>query len=314
MKKTFRANLYFLIILLIEIFAPYLLSPLFSGLGVPIIGILVLNHFCLFIIPAIFYFIITRESVKDTLRLNPVSIKEILFAILIGLLSQPITMFLSVITSFFFPNNVAMVIGKMGSIPYIVMLLVIAVMPAITEEITIRGIVLKGYDDKNIIKASIITGLMFGMFHLTACQFLYATALGALFAYMVRITNSIFVSAIAHFIVNGTQVSLQKLMPMLGVNTTSDEVAKQANKLLSMSWGVKFGIAVFYGIIALIFSLLILMVLRKMKRIAQQRGVVNIEEGNKFYGKREVKDPILDIPFIIAIVAYLMYMVATVFR
>ena len=314
MKKTFRANLYFLIILLIQIFAPYLLSPLFIGLGVPLIGVLVLNHICLFIIPAIFYFIITKESVKDTLRLNQVSIKELLLAVLIGLLSQPITMFFSLVTSFFFPNNVAMVIGKMNSVPYIVMLLVIAVMPAITEEITIRGIVLKGYDNKSIIKAAIITGLMFGMFHLTACQFLYATALGALFAYMVRITNSIFISAIAHFIVNGTQVTLQRLMQMRGVNPSSDEISKQTSELLNMPWIAKIGVAVFWGIIAVLFFMLIIKVLRKMKKIAKQRGVDHSEIENSFYGKREVRDPILDIPFIISVVVYLMYMVATIFR
>ncbi len=36
MKKVFRANLYFLIILLLEIFLPYILQPVYKVLGLRI--------------------------------------------------------------------------------------------------------------------------------------------------------------------------------------------------------------------------------------------------------------------------------------
>ena len=39
-------------------------------------------------------------------------------------------------------------------------------MPAITEEITIRGVVLAGYDDENIFVSAVVTGLFFGIMHL----------------------------------------------------------------------------------------------------------------------------------------------------
>ena len=75
--------------------------------------------------------------------------------------------------------------------PYIILLLLIAVLPAITEEITIRGVVLSGYEDKNIYLAASITGLLFGIMHLDPQQFLYAAVLGFVLALVVRITNSI---------------------------------------------------------------------------------------------------------------------------
>ncbi len=59
MKKTFRANLYFLIILLGEIVGGQVLGIFYSILGISDIRlILFLNHMILFIIPAIIYVII----------------------------------------------------------------------------------------------------------------------------------------------------------------------------------------------------------------------------------------------------------------
>ena len=86
--------------------------------------------------------------------------------------------------------------------------------PAITEEITIRGIVLSGYDNKNIYVACIASGLLFGIMHLDPQQFLYATVLGFILALVVRITNSIFASAIIHFIINGTSITMQKIVSL----------------------------------------------------------------------------------------------------
>ena len=44
-----------------------------------------------------------------------------------------------------------------------------------------------------------VTGLLFGIMHLDAQQFLYATILGFVLALVVRITNTIFASAINSF-------------------------------------------------------------------------------------------------------------------
>lgn len=75
-----------------------------------------------------------------------------------------------------------------------------------------RGILLSGYDGVDIKKAMLLNGLFFGMLHLNLQQFLYAFALGALFAYMVRLTDSIIPSMVAHFTINGSQVLMQKLL------------------------------------------------------------------------------------------------------
>lgn len=305
MKGVYRSNLYFLIILLIEIFAPMLFTPMFYNLGLGVVGVLVLNHVILFIIPAIIYFLVTKKSVKDTLRLNPISFNEGALAVLIGILSQPILIFLSTITSFFFKNEVAIVMNEISSTPYIIFLLVVAVMPAITEEITLRGIVLKGYDGKNKLKASLIIGIMFGMFHLTTNQFLYATLLGALFAYMVRTSNSIYVAAITHFTINGFQVTMQKLS---GEAASTKEIIDAANSIINLPIWIKIGVGTFWAIISIIFGAFIVIALKKLDKIAKRRGVVDT-----YY--RDIDDrceTIFDIPFIVSIVIYITYMLITI--
>ncbi|SHF09470.1 CPBP family intramembrane glutamic endopeptidase [Clostridium fallax] len=300
MNKVLRANTYFLIILLLEILGPMILAPIFLNLKLPLIGALVLNHIIIFIIPAIIYFIVTKESVKDTLRLNPISFNEGALAVLIGILSQPILIFLSTITSFFFRNDTAIVMNEMSSAPYIILLLAVAVMPAITEEITLRGIILKGYDKKSKIKAAIVIGFMFGMFHLTTSQFLYTALLGGVFAYMVRTSNSIFVASIAHFTINGLQVTIQKLSGTV----STDSIIEASNTILNFPIWMKVGIGAFWAVIAILFTFFIFIAIKKLKKLANKRGVVDT-----YYREEEnVKDRIFDISFILSIIVYFLYM------
>ena len=90
--------------------------------------------------------------------------------------------FFGLISGFFFENNVGNLITSISGTPYLILMGIIAFMPAITEEITLRGIVLSGYDDKNRLKSALVIGLFFGIFHLDANQFLYATVLGFILA------------------------------------------------------------------------------------------------------------------------------------
>ncbi|MBM6839676.1 CPBP family intramembrane metalloprotease, partial [Clostridium saudiense] len=103
---------------------------------------LTLNHIIIFIVPAIIYLLITKQSPKKVLRLNKIHIKDILIVVCLAFVCQPIMTFFSLISQFFFENEIGNFVGQIVSTPYWILLLLIAVLPAITEEITIRGIVL----------------------------------------------------------------------------------------------------------------------------------------------------------------------------
>lgn len=306
MKKVLKANLYFLIILLLEIFLPYVLQPMYSILGVSDIRImLVLNHGIIFLIPAIIYVIVTKSSAKDTFKLNRIYLKDTLLIILLGFVCQPIMTFFSLITSFFFNNEIGEFMTGIVSTPYILLLMLVAVLPAITEEVTIRGVILSGYDNKNKYKAALVTGLFFGMLHLDPQQFLYATVLGFILALVVRTTKSIFSAAIIHFLINGTSITMQKILSIIPGN---EEIISEATELSLKTLPINEKILMFaiYGIMAIVFGSFVYLIIKKLEEWNIKRGVL-VEDS-----RDDKSDKIVNWPFIGCIVVYVVVMVITI--
>lgn len=306
MKKVSRANTYFLIIILLQLFLPvHLIFRWFNITDSKIM--LLISHVITFIFPAIIYLIITKQSVKDVLKLNKLYFKDALLIILLAFVCQPIMTFFSLISQFFFENEIGNFVTGIVDSPYIILLLLIAVLPAITEEITIRGVVLSGYEDKNIYLAASITGLLFGIMHLDPQQFLYAVVLGFILALVVRITNSIFASALIHFLINGTSITLQKLLSFIPENTSVMEQATEVS-LRSLAVSEKIFMAIFYGLIALAFGIAAYFIIRKLAELNIRRGIISKDELSIKYNRSNER--VFNIQFIAIIIIYLLYMMA----
>ncbi|MDS0528181.1 CPBP family intramembrane metalloprotease [Clostridium sp. SHJSY1] len=306
MKKLYKSNIYFLLILIGSIIIPYGLRYIYFFLGVRDTKVMLLgNHIIIFFIPAIIYLIVTKSNFKETLRLNKLHLKDIGIVILIAIVSWPLMMCVSAIGSMFTKNNLAEYVTSISSTPYIIMVLLFGVMPAITEEINLRGIVLSGYDGQTKFKAAIMTGILFGIFHLDLHQFLYATALGFLMAYVVRVTNSIFSSMLIHFIVNTLSTTMQKVN--FTYNSSNINDAKSIDPT-SISLDYKFAViqvAVFLGIC---FAGLVYKLIKVLERLNDER----ISEW-KVDMSRDVasveKEKIINIPFIAIIIVYIIAMI-----
>lgn len=328
MKRVFKANLYFLIILVLEIFLPIPLSIIYKILRISDIRlILALNHFILFLVPAIIYVIVTKCNIKETFKIKLLSIKEILLVILLGIGSLLLTNFFGVISSLFFENEVGQFINQINGSPYIILLLLIAIMPSITEEITLRGIILSGYDGKSKVKAALISGLFFGMFHLNLNQFIYTAVLGFILAYTVRVTGSIFSSMIIHFIINGTSITLNKIISI--VNPTVISEMDNVN-MLDYSLTQKLTIIGASAIYLVLGGIIVFFVLKKLQKISDvKNGLYKesvIKENNEFFilkeentrviekhrEKENSKEKIINWPFIVAIIFYIFAMTITV--
>lgn len=306
MKKVSRANTYFLIIILLQLFLP--VGLVFRWFNITDSkSMLFISHVITFIFPAIIYLIITKQSIKNVLKLNKLYFKDALLIILLAFVCQPIMTFFSLISQFFFENEIGNFVTGIVDSPYIILLLLIAVLPAITEEITIRGVVLSGYEDKNIYLAASITGLLFGIMHLDPQQFLYAAVLGFVLALVVRITNSIFASALIHFLINGTSITLQKLLSFIPESTSVMEQATDVS-LKSLAFSEKIFIAIFYGLIALVFGIAAYFIIRKLAELNIRRGIINRDELSIKYNKSNER--VFNIQFIAIIIVYLLYMMA----
>lgn len=306
MKKVSRANTYFLIIILLQLFLPvHLIFKWFNITDSKLM--LLISHVITFIFQAIIYLIITKQSVKHVLKLNKLYFKDALLIILLAFVCQPIMTFFSLISQFFFENEIGNFVTGIVDSPYIILLLLIAVLPAITEEITIRGVVLSGYEDKNIYLACSITGLLFGIMHLDPQQFLYAAVLGFVLALVVRITNSIFASALIHFLINGTSITLQKLLSFIPERTSVMEQATEVS-LRSLAVSEKIFMAIFYGLIALAFGIAAYFIIRKLAELNIRRGIISRDELSIKYSKSNER--VFNIQFIAIIIVYLLYMMA----
>lgn len=306
MKNVSRANTYFLIIILLQLFLP--VELVFRWFNITDSKtMLLISHVIIFIFPAIIYLIITKQSAKDVLKLNKLYFNDIPLIILLAFVCQPIMTFFSLISQFFFENEIGNFVSGIVDSPYIILLLVIAVLPAITEEITIRGVVLSGYEDKNIYLACSITGLLFGIMHLDSQQFLYASVLGFVLALVVRITNSIFASALIHFLINGTSITLQKLLSFIPESTS---VMNQVTEISLRDLGVseKIFMAIFYGLIALVFGVVAYFIIKKLAELNIKRGTISKDELSINYSKSNER--VFNIQFITIIIVYLLYMMA----
>lgn len=312
MKKLKRSNIYFLIILLGAMFLPLPLALLYHILGVKDSRVmLTVNHILLFLVPAAIYFLVTKSNVKETLRLNKLSLKQIGLVILTAIVTYPLMSCCAIISSLFVNNDVGEYIGSISSTPYLIMILLFGVMPAITEEVTLRGIVLSGYRGQTAFKAALFNGILFGIFHLDFHQFLYAGVLGFVMAYVALITDSLFSSMLMHFVINSLSVTLQKIS---GLKTSSvPEVSDGASNFIQVSIGTK--------IITIVFVLFIMFLLSKIvKAVINALREASIEEkyNNSYYDDDDEdddeefdgleKDKLINGPFIAIVVVYLIYM------
>lgn len=223
MKLSSRAALFALILIVFMYATAFILAAL--NITNPFLQI-VANYVLAFAVPCIIYFAVTKDNIKDTLRLSPLGIVNIVFIILISVCIQPTIYFLSSVSSLLFPNEISQYLNSYSDTGTIWLIIALAVLPAVFEEISYRGIVFSNYGNVNIKKAALATGFIFAIAHLSAQQFLYAFFLGVVFCIMVYYTKSIFSSMLSHFIINGMQVWIFKisLLYTAQTGTVSPEV------------------------------------------------------------------------------------------
>lgn len=178
--------------------------PVFSFLSY--VELMAVSYFLCFLPYIFFYFIFTKKPLRETLRLNWLGWKNFFLVILLAFAAQPLMMFFSFFTELFFENPVSAISDYLASSNFFLVLFAVAVLPAVFEEVVMRGIFLSGYRTFHPAKAALAVALLFALFHMNPQQYLYTFSFGLLFCIFVHRTNSIFASIIPHFIVNSISV------------------------------------------------------------------------------------------------------------
>lgn len=157
--------------------------------------------------PAVAYLSLQRVSLKDGLRICPIGWREWLLLLPFAVCVNQIAAFINVVSQLFTVNTISNSMAELIlQYPFPIAFFVIAVAPAICEELLFRGVLYRGYRKCGAWVAIILTAFLFGMMHMNPNQFLYAFALGILFALVNEITGSILPSVFLHLYINGYSV------------------------------------------------------------------------------------------------------------
>jgi sodium transport system permease protein len=100
------------------------------------------------------------------------------------------------------------------TMPLWVVWLVIAVTPAVCEELLFRGLLLSALRRLGMWPALLITSTLFGLAHASIYRLLPTFFLGLVFGYMVWKTGSVFTGIVAHALNNGLMATLVHHRPL----------------------------------------------------------------------------------------------------
>lgn len=91
---------------------------------------------------------------------------------------------------------------------FLINIFVVAMLPAVCEEILFRGMIYKGLENegRHPRRAIILSGILFGIMHLDFFRMLPTALLGIGLAYIVYTSGSIFLAMLVHFLNNGIVV------------------------------------------------------------------------------------------------------------
>lgn len=228
---------------------------------------LLITEYIIILIPNLIYLKSIGVSLKKTLRLNKINMKQIFYIILITVFSYPIAIFLNnlmlVLLSFF-----GEMVSNQVPIPntkelYLLSIIVIAISPGICEEVMFRGTMMNAYESLGKRKAIIFSAVLFGLFHLNLQNLAGPIFLGIIFGIVVYKTNSIYSSIIGHALNNGIAMTIGYFV-MKGQNGLEDvaayEIPYKTQLLIAL---------IATGVFALGASFILVRLLRRLPRAEQ---------------------------------------------
>lgn len=139
-------------------------------------------------------------------------------------------------------------------------ILMVAVLPGVAEELLFRGVLLSAWEEKGSLRALIITSVWFTALHDSIAGIPAEFICGAILAFLVISTNSLFAGIIFHTVYNASGL----ILSYLASGQTAETEAAESVSILSSIGGVPGLISVLFSI--LIFGALLFSVLRRIDR------------------------------------------------
>ena len=152
-----------------------------------------------------------KADMRKTFSVKMPKFKDLLGAIVIGAGGIGLNLLVSSLLGMLFPSDTQVLNEEysmlLGDVSFLQGLLLMALLPAICEEIMFRGYMLTAFKNRiSILKAIIIVSLLFGVSHMSIVKIFPTAILGAVLAYAIHKSESIVTSSLIHFANNALAV------------------------------------------------------------------------------------------------------------
>lgn len=299
------------------LFISYILLSILAGavigvmdINMPLWGSHLLSQ-AIVLLPALIYVAIHKINIIACMPYRRLRISDGLLSLLFGYALVPTMLFVSNLTSLFSTNYVQDSVQELIAYPFVVQLLIIAVLPACVEEFVFRGLIYHSYRKNGILGAAVLSGLVFGLMHLNINQLSYALLMGIVFALLVEVTGSMYSSMLAHFAANSYSIIMMQLVSMTSGGSELLEQSAQAAESSMNSVPVIIAQVVMLGLVAAGFLGIAYLLFKKIA-VRNGRWEYLKEQLHKGF-KPQNGERFLTPPLIATVAAAVVYMLYTEF-
>lgn len=296
------------------LFISYILLSILAGtvigvmdINMPLWGSYLLSQ-AIVLLPALIYVAIHKINIIACMPYRKLRISDGLLSLLFGYALVPMMLFVNNLTSLFSTNYVQDSVQELIAYPFVVQLLIIAVLPACVEEFVFRGLIYHSYRKNGILGAAVLSGLVFGLMHLNINQLSYALLMGIVFALLVEATGSMYSSMLAHFAANSYSIIMMQLVSMTSGGSELLEQSAQAAESSMNSVPVIIAQVVMLGLVAAGFLGIAYLLFKKIA-VRNGRWEYLKEQLHKGFkpqnGERFITPPL--IATVAAALAYMLY-------
>ena len=166
-----------------------------------------------FAITAIWFLFYTKTPIKKAVQSQKCKARYFLLALLmqVGLffLSELNALFLQLLGKFGYVDA-GIRLPSMDGFGFVGVLVVVALLPAVFEEIMFRGILLNGLKSFGKVGSVLLCGVLFALYHQNPAQTLYQFCCGVAFALIAVRAGSVLPTMLSHFFNNALILILAK--------------------------------------------------------------------------------------------------------
>ncbi len=215
-------------------------------------------------LPCIIYLAVRRFPLKEVLGFNPISWENVKMAAMVTVCTYPLIGLLNFLTMLFVENKVSGVLEYFLPYGFQISLFVMAILPAVNEEILCRGMLYGSYRRRAPVKGVLLSALVFGLFHMNLNQLPYACLLGVVFALMNEATGSVLTSILMHFLLNGFNVLTNFAAAARGL-TAGEEPVNYMEMITGDPGMLRMTLICVFIILVIFVPLTIFMIIRTFK-------------------------------------------------